>query len=129
MYKRVTPAAAIMLAVLTGGCSWLSENEPRQVTFPGVYRIDIQQGNRIEQNMLDQLRPGMTHDQVLYVMGSPLLEDSYNNQWWGYIYSYQKGGHTREQKQLTLIFRNGVLAGYRGDVKVPGLSVLAQDSS
>ena len=41
-------------------------------SFPGVYKIDIQQGNVVTQDMIDQLRPGMTRRQVRFIMGNPL---------------------------------------------------------
>lgn len=43
-------------------------------SFPGVYKIDIQQGNVVTQDMIDQLRPGMTRRQVRFIMGNPLIQ-------------------------------------------------------
>jgi outer membrane protein assembly factor BamE (lipoprotein component of BamABCDE complex) len=72
--------------------------------FPGVYKIDIEQGDVITQEMVDQLRPGMTKRQVRFIMGTPLVEDTFNQRRWDYVYSYQPGGEDREQKRLTILF-------------------------
>lgn len=71
---------------------------------PLLYKIDIQQGNVIEQEMLDRLKPGMDKDQVKFVMGTPVLIDPFHNNRWEYIFSFQKGGGVREQRHLTLHF-------------------------
>lgn len=72
--------------------------------IPGVYRIDIQQGNDVTQEMINQLEPGMTKSQVAYVMGTPLLIDTFHPNRWDYIYSIQPGGEDREQRRITLLF-------------------------
>jgi outer membrane protein assembly factor BamE len=72
--------------------------------IPGVYRIDIQQGNEVDQGMINQLEPGMTKNQVAYVMGTPLLIDTFHPNRWDYIYSYQAGGEDRQQRRITLLF-------------------------
>ncbi len=72
--------------------------------IPGVYRIDIQQGNDVTQEMINQLEPGMTKSQVAYVMGTPLLIDTFHPNRWDYIYSYTPGGGDREQRRITLLF-------------------------
>ncbi len=72
--------------------------------FPGVYKIDIDQGDVITREMVDQLRPGMTKRQVRFIMGTPLITDTFNQQRWDYIYSHQPGGGDREQEHLSLLF-------------------------
>ncbi|MEQ8954529.1 MAG: outer membrane protein assembly factor BamE, partial [Gammaproteobacteria bacterium] len=59
---------ALALALVLHGC-----NDVASLEFPGVYKISIVQGNVITQEMVDQLRPGMTKRQVMFVMGSPLV--------------------------------------------------------
>ena len=48
------------------------------VGFPGVYKIDVEQGNIITQEMADQLQPGMSRRQVRFILGTPLVEDTFN---------------------------------------------------
>ncbi len=91
--------------------------------IPGVYRIDIQQGNIFDQNMIDQLRPNMTKRQVLYVMGSPMLVDIFHKNRWDYIYSEQLGGKQHKQQRISLLFDNDFLIGVQGDYKPSALPV------
>jgi outer membrane protein assembly factor BamE len=91
-------------------------------SFPGVYKIDIQQGNVVTQDMIDQLRPGMTRRQVRFIMGNPLLTDTFHPERWDYLYSLQPGGGERQQERVSLIFNgNDQLASLSGDFK-PGVS-------
>ena len=69
-------------------------------SFPGVYKIDIQQGNVVTQDMIDQLRPGMTQRQVRFIMGNPLVADTFHPNRWDYIYSMQPGGGERQQERV-----------------------------
>ena len=98
------------LAVLAG-CS-----------FPGVYKIDIQQGNVVTQDMIDQLRPGMTRRQVRFIMGNPLINDTFHANRWDYLYSIQPGGGARQQERVSLMFDSSDhLVGLAGDF-MPGVS-------
>lgn len=91
-------------------------------SFPGVYKIDIQQGNVVTQDMIDQLRPGMTRRQVRFIMGNPLLTDTFHADRWDYLYSLQPGGGERQQERIALFFNaNDQLASLSGDFK-PGVS-------
>ena len=83
--------------------------------FPGVYKIGIPQGNIITQDMVDQLRPGMTKRQVIFVMGTPLVRDPFHQDRWDYIYSYQPGGGTRGQEGITVFFEDDQLVRFTGD--------------
>lgn len=91
-------------------------------SFPGVYKVDIQQGNVVTQDMIDQLRPGMTQRQVRFIMGNPLVLDTFHPNRWDYLYSIQPGGGQRLQERVSLMFNNeGLLAGLSGDF-MPGVS-------
>lgn len=109
------------IGLLCGGCSYLPKpslpklSMPRLDAFPGVYKIDIQQGNVITQDMIDQLQPGMTKRQVQFVMGTPLVRDTFNQNRWDYLYSFQPGGETRQQESLSLYFEGDKLSYFEGD--------------
>ena len=91
-------------------------------SFPGVYKVDIQQGNVVTQDMIDQLRPGMSRAQVRFVMGNPLITDTFHANRWDYLYSIQPGGHARQQERISLMFDAAdQLVGLAGDFK-PGVS-------
>ena len=83
--------------------------------FPGVYRLNIPQGNIITQEMIDQLRPGLTKRQVNFILGTPLIKDTFDQDRWDYIYSYQQGGGERIQETLTVYFENNQLTRFAGD--------------
>ena len=86
----------ISLTLLTAGCSWLE--------FPNVRKITIQQGNILDQEMIDKLRPGMTQSQVQFVLGTPMIADTFNKKRWDYYYSQtaRDGGETAER--VTIYF-------------------------
>ena len=88
--------------------------------LPGVYRIDIQQGSIIDEEMLSRLKPGMDKNQVQFIMGTPPLVDPFHTNRWEYIYTFSKGGRQRKQRHITLHFEDDKLAYIDGDV-VPGL--------
>lgn len=109
--KLMLTGLTFMGLVALAGCS-----------FPGVYKIDIQQGNVVSQDMIDQLRPGMTRRQVRFIMGNPLIADTFHANRWDYLYSMQPGGGARQQERISLVFDgNDQLVGLSGDF-IPGQS-------
>ena len=108
-----TPGKKILLMgilLALSACSGLGSLE-----FPGVYKIGIPQGNIITQEMIDQLRPGMTKRQVTFVMGTPLVRDPYHQDRWDYVYNYQPGGGIRGQERVTIYFVDDGLVRFTGD--------------
>lgn len=95
--------------------------------IPGVYRIDIQQGNNVDQEMINKLEPGMNKNQVAYVMGTPLLIDTFHPNRWDYLYSFQPGGEDREQRRITLYFNDDeTLSHIEGDTRIVAREDLPQ---
>jgi outer membrane protein assembly factor BamE len=70
-----------------------------------VYRINIQQGNFLDQAAVEQVKVGMTRSQVHYLLGTPMVADSFNKQRWDYIY-YLKKGRTKhvDSRRVTVYF-------------------------
>jgi outer membrane protein assembly factor BamE len=70
-----------------------------------VYRINIQQGNFLDQVAVEQVKPGMTRSQVRYLLGTPMVADSFNKERWDYIY-YLKKGRSRhvDSRRVTVYF-------------------------
>jgi len=106
MRKQLLVALTLLTLV---GCS----------SFPGVYKMDVAQGNEVTQEMIDQLRPGMSESQVRYVMGTPLLTDTFNQTRWDYIYQLVQEDQTTEKRRVTLYFDSGRLTRIEGDL-APG---------
>ena len=103
---------AIASFLVISGC-----NNIGSMDFPGVYKISIPQGNIITQEMVDQLRPGMTKRQVIFVMGTPLVRDPYHQDRWDYVYNFQPGGGERGQERLSVLFENDQLVSLSGDLE------------
>ena len=80
------------------------------------YRIDVRQGNFVTQEMVAQLRPGMTRDQVRFVLGTPLVADIFHAERWDYVYRFQPGKGAVQQRRLTVYFDGDKLARVAGDV-------------
>ena len=91
-------------------------------TVPSVkpFKMDIQQGNVVTSKMLLQLRPGMTKSQVKFIMGSPLLIDSFHTNRWDYFYQLRQAGKIVEQRRVILDFDKDLLTKVRGDVVPEG---------
>jgi|TARA_R110000868_G_scaffold275277_3_gene534989 outer membrane protein assembly factor BamE len=112
--KRINQILLLLLctaSITLSGCGFI----------PGVYKIDVQQGNVVTQDMVDQLRPGMTQRQVRFIMGTPLLQDTFHPDRWDYLYSMKSGRSDREQERISLNFEDNKLVGLSGDF-VPGTS-------
>ncbi len=99
----------ILLAVLCASCG---------TALPTIkpYKLDVQQGNVVTSKMLLQLRPGMTKSQVRFVMGTPLIQDSFHGNRWDYVYQMRESGKIIEQRRVILDFENELLKTVRGDV-------------
>jgi len=80
------------------------------------YRIDVRQGNWVDQEMVSQLKPGQTRDQVRFILGSPLVSDMFHADRWDYIYRFQPGRGEAEQRRLTVYFQDDKLVRVGGDV-------------
>ena len=83
---------------------------------PGVYQLDIQQGNVLDAPMLARLSPGMEKRKVRFILGTPMIVDTFNQDRWDYVYAYSQGGKGAEQRQITLFFENDRLMRIAGDV-------------
>jgi outer membrane protein assembly factor BamE len=103
---------AIVLVGVLSGCSMSSIT----AVAPEPYRIDIQQGNVITQDMVAKLAPGMTKSQVRFVLGSPPITDMFHANRWDYVYRYSKAGKLTEERKLTLFFEGDHLTRVAGDV-------------
>jgi outer membrane protein assembly factor BamE len=110
------PAHYRLIASLTGiivlwGCQYVP-------MLPGIstYRIDIQQGNVVTQDMVAKLKPGMTRQQVRFVMGTPPIVDPFRTDRWDYVYYLKRGDKVIEHRRLILVFDGEALKQVEGDV-------------
>ncbi|NCX93894.1 MAG: outer membrane protein assembly factor BamE [Gammaproteobacteria bacterium] len=79
------------------------------------YKVPVQQGRLIDATEIAKLKPGMTHDQVSYVLGTPGIQDPFHPEQWNYAYTYQAKKDPMIQKQLTLTFKDGKLVSIEGN--------------
>lgn len=99
MQKPTRIVTLFLMLFLISGCSYF-----------GVYKRDIPQGNLVTAGMVEQLRPGMTRQEVIEVMGSPLLEAPFDAAEWDYLYRLDEAYGGVEQRRVTLTFRGNRLA-------------------
>lgn len=104
--RRGGALAALLVVALVASCS-----------LPRVYRLTVQQGNVITQEMVDSLKPGMTQEQVAYVMGEPVVRNPFDQQRWDYVYTLRVPRFVDDQARLSLFFEDGRLARFSGDFK------------
>ena len=106
--RRLAPLVLLFLAA----CSSTSFTS----YLPTPYKLDIQQGNVITQDMMAKLKPGMTKSQVRFILGSPPITDMFHTNRWDYVYILKAGGKVKEERKLTLFFDNDQLTRVAGDV-------------
>ncbi len=99
----------LVLSLLVTACS---------PSLPSIkpYKMPIQQGNLVSSKMMMQLKPGMTKTQVRFVMGTPLINDSFHKDQWDYFYQMEKDGAIIEKRRVILMFEKDLLAKVKGDV-------------
>lgn len=103
----------MLIAALLPACK--SIDVPK---IPGVtpYRMVIQQGNFISQEMVSQLKPGMSKEQVRFILGTPLVTDIFHAERWDYVFFRETPDGKREQRNLSVVFEKDKLARVLGDL-------------
>jgi outer membrane protein assembly factor BamE len=96
-----------------------------------AYKIDVQQGNVLSQEMVAQLKPGQSRDQVRFILGTPLLTDIFHQQRWDYVYRYHDGQTGAvDQRRFSVFFdQNNQLERVAGDVGAAAPEDLSAPSS
>jgi len=111
--RHLISIAALAGALLLAGCEWSRSWAP---TFIQPYRPDIQQGNVVTKEMVEQLRESMSRDQVRFLLGTPLLTSIFHTDRWDYVYYLQRGkGDERQLRRLVVLFKNDRLASFQAD--------------
>lgn len=120
--SSISTPGILLAAWLLAGCSGMP-------TLPSIapYKMDIQQGNVVTQEMVSKLKPGMTRNQVRFALGTPLVVDPFHADRWDYVYRHDKGGETKEYRRIVVIFQEDKLARIEGDV-VPASARSATES-
>ncbi|VAW72979.1 Outer membrane beta-barrel assembly protein BamE [hydrothermal vent metagenome] len=115
LMRKLLTLITIIASFLLASCS----SDPIVNRLPWVYKIEIQQGNVLKQEAVDQLRTGMTRRQVQFIMGTPLVADPFHANRWDYFYEYKPGtrgkGDARRDR-LSLFFEDDALIRLDGTV-------------
>ena len=72
-----------------------------------VFRIDVQQGNLLEDNDIDAVQIGMTRSQIRFVLGTPVVEDTFHHDRWDYIYYFRKGRSKTADRRWLIVHFDG----------------------
>lgn len=107
--QKYLPTIFISALLVLAGCSSTGD-------YSLVYKQDIQQGNTVDQEMVNQLKLGMSKRQVRFVLGTPLLIDMFHEERWDYIFSMKRSRQPIEQQLVTLYFEADRLANITGDL-------------
>jgi outer membrane protein assembly factor BamE len=106
MNKKILITAICALSLAMSGCI-------------RPYVVPVQQGKIINQAMIDKLKPGMSEDQVKYILGSPDIIDPYHPNTWYYVYTNEKDYMPRAENQLSVHFADGKVDSIAGDYAPP----------
>ncbi len=101
--KKIIITFFCLICISLSGCSLFK-----------VYKPDIQQGNDLTQSMVSQLRPGMSKSQVLNILGSPVMNNVFDDNHWAYVYTFAKAGKRVQDRRLDLYFQNDRLRRITG---------------
>lgn len=119
IYPIYAPIFAIV--PLIAACAGSDErNEYRGSALealPFVHKTTVQQGNIVTEELVDRLQPGMTRDQVRFLLGTPMLVDLFHTDRWDYTYTIGRGYRPSEVTRLTLFFSGDALTRIEGDLR------------
>ena len=111
--RKLLTLIAIIASFLLAACS----GDPIVNRLPWVYKIEIQQGNVLTQDTVNQLHTGMTRRQVQFILGTPLIADPFHADRWDYYYQYKPGtqgeGEARSD-HLAVFFEDDTLVRMDG---------------
>ncbi|MGE0800433.1 MAG: outer membrane protein assembly factor BamE [Lautropia sp.] len=108
--------AALLAAALLAGCSSADRSKSG---FLEPYRFAIPQGNYLNQQMLNQVREGMSREQVRLAIGTPLLNDVFHADRWDYVFRFQHPNGAAELRRVIIEFRNERVASIRAIDPLP----------
>jgi len=92
------------LSLTLVGCASRTEDSFLGLITP--YRIEVVQGNVVTKEMIAQLRPGLSRDQVRNLLGAPLLTDIFHADRWDYVFTLKRQGTQPQQRRITVYFSN-----------------------
>ena len=110
--RFLLPAAMLLASLAAAGCA---SSDRSRSGFLEPYKFSIPQGNYLNQQMLDQVREGMSREQVRLAIGSPLLTDIFHPHRWDYVFRFQYPNGDAELRKVTIEFRDDRVASIKAD--------------
>jgi len=120
--------ALAVAAALVAGCATIDTYAPTLRTF-GVYKLDINQGNFLSQDMVEKLKVGQSRAQVRLILGTPLIVPLFRDDRWDYAYMFTRQGRVVEQRNFTVYFVDEKLARWEGDEVPPSAAELNREAA
>ena len=109
MYTAIPQClSALALALLLSSC------------FLSPYKLEVRQGNYLDEEMLMMLKPDMTKDQVTFILGTPLVIDPLSPNNWNYVYLAGAAGNVKRERTIVVVFEQDRLNRLEGDVTIDG---------
>ncbi len=94
--------AIVLISILSlSGCA-----------FPGVYKINVQQGNIVTEDDLKSLSQGMARSQVHAVLGSPLMLNPVDPSREYYVYTFQRRGGDIQEQRIIVYYESDEFSHY-----------------
>lgn len=88
------------------------------------FRLDVQQGNAIEDSRVAQLRVDMTPEQVLFLFGTPIIRPAFlREERWDYVYFRTGGAAPEEYRRLSIFFSGGRVVRFEDTAQPSGLGI------
>jgi len=119
MKRLAATTVALLAAVLLSGCAYMSRGWTSLAgstpTFLQPYRPDMHQGNIITQEMVEQVRVGMTREQVRFMLGTPLLTSAFHQARWDYMYYLNRRNGEIQKRNLAIFFKDNRVENFRFD--------------
>ena len=126
--RKITLISALSLLLLSCSKSYVPGipqlSDINDLKF--VHKIDIQQGNVVTQNMLAQLKVGMNKEKVQFIMGTPIIMDTFNSHRWDYIFTYDRKREFLSKRTITLYFEGDSLSVIKGNIKAAEKELVAK---
>lgn len=72
-----------------------------------VYRVDVQQGNKLEEKNIEAIEIGMTRNQVRFLLGTPVAADPFHDDRWDYVYYFRQGRSKQPERRWLIVWFDG----------------------
>ncbi|MFC5520085.1 outer membrane protein assembly factor BamE [Polaromonas jejuensis] len=105
----------VMACAVLAACSGMSSSAVNPVNWITPYKVDVIQGNFISSEQVEQLRPGMTRDQVKATLGTPLMASLFHADRWDYVFTLKRQGVEPQSFRYTVFFKGDQLERFEGD--------------